>query len=115
MLKAQTNKVRLARMKGELIERSQAMAQVFKLARAERDAWLNWPTWIFSSKASAEPGRWASRRTLYLRQIVGALSQPYRRSKLFHFSGSSILHSCHHESRACSELPVGAGPAVDPV
>ncbi len=52
VLKAQTNKVRLARMKGELIERSQAMAQVFKLARAERDAWLNWPTRVSAQLAS---------------------------------------------------------------
>ncbi|QTD44984.1 elements of external origin [Ottowia testudinis] len=43
LLKAQTNKVRLARMKGELIERAQAIAHVFRLARNERDAWLNWP------------------------------------------------------------------------
>jgi len=43
LLKAQTNKVRLARMKGELIERAQAVSQVFRLARNERDAWLNWP------------------------------------------------------------------------
>lgn len=43
VVKAQTNKVRLARLKGELIDRSQAIAQVFRLARAERDAWLNWP------------------------------------------------------------------------
>ncbi len=53
VLKAQTNKVRLARMKGELIERSQAMAQVFKLARAERDAWLNWPARVSAQLASA--------------------------------------------------------------
>jgi len=43
VVKAQTNKVRLARLKGELVDRSQAIAHVFKLARAERDAWLNWP------------------------------------------------------------------------
>ena len=43
VVKAQTNKVRLARLKGELVDRSQAVAHVFKLARAERDAWLNWP------------------------------------------------------------------------
>lgn len=53
VLKAQTNKVRLARMKGELIERSQAIAQVFKLARAERDAWLNWPTRVSAQLASS--------------------------------------------------------------
>ena len=44
VVKAQTNKVRLSRLKGELVDRSQALAQVFKLARTERDAWLNWPS-----------------------------------------------------------------------
>jgi hypothetical protein len=43
VVKAQTNKVRLARLKGDLVDRNQAIAHVFKLARAERDAWLNWP------------------------------------------------------------------------
>ena len=40
VVKAQTNKVRLARLKGELVDRPQAIAHVFKLARSERDAWL---------------------------------------------------------------------------
>ena len=43
VVKAQTNKVRLQRLKGELVDRSEAIAHVFKLARTERDAWLNWP------------------------------------------------------------------------
>ena len=55
VLKAQTNKLRLARLKGELVDRSQAIAQVFKLARAERDAWLNWPARV-SSPMAAELG-----------------------------------------------------------
>jgi hypothetical protein len=52
VLKAQTHKVRLARLKGELVDRSQAIAQVFKLARAERDAWLNWPARISAPMAA---------------------------------------------------------------
>lgn len=52
VVKAQTNKVRLARLKGELIDRSQAIAHVFKLARAERDAWLNWPARISAQMAA---------------------------------------------------------------
>ena len=55
MVKAQTNKVRLARLKGELVDRSQALAQVFKLARTERDAWLNWPARV-SALLAAELG-----------------------------------------------------------
>lgn len=49
VVKAQTNKVRLARLKGELVDRNQAIAHVFRLARSERDAWLNWP-----ARASAQ-------------------------------------------------------------
>ena len=52
VVKAQTNKVRLARLKGELVDRPQAIAHVFKLARAERDAWLNWPARISSQMAA---------------------------------------------------------------
>ena len=55
VVKAQTNKVRLARLKGELVDRSQALAQVFKLARTERDAWLNWPARV-SALLAAELG-----------------------------------------------------------
>ena len=52
VLKAQTAKVRLARLKGELIDRAKALAHVFKLARAERDAWLNWPARVSSQMAA---------------------------------------------------------------
>ena len=52
VVKAQTNKVRLARLKGELVDRNQAIAQVFKLARTERDAWLNWPARISAQMAA---------------------------------------------------------------
>lgn len=52
VVKAQTNKVRLARLKGELVDRPQAIAHVFKLARTERDAWLNWPARVSGQMAS---------------------------------------------------------------
>jgi hypothetical protein len=52
VVKAQTNKVRLAQLKGDLVDRAQAIAQVFKLARAERDAWLNWPARVSAQMAS---------------------------------------------------------------
>ena len=52
VVKAQTNKVRLARLKGELVDRSQEIAHVFKLARSERDAWLNWPARISAQMAA---------------------------------------------------------------
>ena len=52
VVKAQTNKVRLARLKGELVDRPQAIAHVFKRARSERDAWLNWPARISAQMAA---------------------------------------------------------------
>ena len=41
VLKAQTAKVRLEKMKAEVIDRALATAMVFDLARRERDAWLD--------------------------------------------------------------------------
>ena len=52
VVKAQTNKVRLAQLKGDLVDRSQAIAHVFRLARTERDAWVNWPARISAEMAA---------------------------------------------------------------
>ncbi len=43
ILKAQAAKIRLAKMKGDLVDRVKATTLVFDLARRERDAWINWP------------------------------------------------------------------------
>jgi hypothetical protein len=43
VLKAQERRLRLQQMKGELVDRAKAVAQVFRLGRDERDAWVNWP------------------------------------------------------------------------
>lgn len=55
VLRAQTGSLRLQKMKGEMIDRARATALVFKLARQERDAWLNWPSRI-SAEMAAEMG-----------------------------------------------------------
>ena len=41
--KAHLARLRLQRMKGELVDRARASALVFRLAREERDTWVNWP------------------------------------------------------------------------
>jgi hypothetical protein len=41
--KAHLARLRLQRMKGELVDRARATALVFRLAREERDSWVNWP------------------------------------------------------------------------
>lgn len=52
VLKAQTARVRLEKMKGELVDRAKATASVFDLARRERDAWLNWPPRVAANMAA---------------------------------------------------------------
>jgi hypothetical protein len=44
--KAHLARLRLQRMKGELVVRARSTALVFRLAREERDSWLNWPARI---------------------------------------------------------------------
>ncbi|WP_241427743.1 hypothetical protein [Fertoeibacter niger] len=43
VLKAQERRIRLQKLKGELIERARALSLVFRLAREVRDTWVNWP------------------------------------------------------------------------
>jgi hypothetical protein len=44
--KAHLARLRLQRMKAELVDRARATALVFRLGREERDSWLNWPARI---------------------------------------------------------------------
>jgi hypothetical protein len=52
VLKAQERRLRLQQMKGELVDRAKAVAQVFRLARDERDAWANWPARVAAMMAA---------------------------------------------------------------
>ena len=52
VLKAQERRLRLQQMKGELVDRAKAVAQLFRLAREERDAWVNWPARVAAMMAA---------------------------------------------------------------
>ncbi len=52
VLKAQERRLRLQRMKSELIDRAKAQALVFRLAREERDVWVNWPARVAALMAA---------------------------------------------------------------
>lgn len=52
VIKAQTAKVKLQKLKGELVDRARAVAAVFELARRERDAWLKWPPRVAANMAA---------------------------------------------------------------
>jgi len=43
VLKAQERRIRLQKLKGELVERARTTALIFRIAREERDSWVNWP------------------------------------------------------------------------
>jgi hypothetical protein len=66
VLKAQERRLRLQRLKGELVDRARAVAQVFKLARDGRDAWVNWPARVAAIiAAELEVHLWPLRRSAY--------------------------------------------------
>ena len=52
VLKAQERRIRLTKLKGELIDRARALALVFRLARQERDVWVNWPARVAALMAA---------------------------------------------------------------
>jgi len=52
VLKAQERRLRLQKLKSELVDRARAVTLVFRLARQERDAWLGWPARIAATMAA---------------------------------------------------------------
>ncbi len=52
VLKAQERKMRLQKLRGELVDRARAIALVFRLARQERDAWAGWPARVAAMMAA---------------------------------------------------------------
>ena len=52
VLKAQERRIRLQKLKGELVDRARAETLMFRLAREERDAWVTWPARVAALMAS---------------------------------------------------------------
>lgn len=50
--KAQLARIQLQEKRGEVINKSKTTAQIFRLAREIRDAWLNWPSRISAEMAA---------------------------------------------------------------
>ena len=42
----------MQRLREEVVDRAQATAEVFRLARRERDAWVNWPARVAALMAA---------------------------------------------------------------
>ncbi len=52
VLKAQERRIRLQKLKGEFVDKARAEALMFRLAREERDGWVNWPARVAALMAS---------------------------------------------------------------
>ena len=78
VLKAQERRLKLQKMKGELVDAARATALVFRLAREERDAWINWPARAAAlmaaelSTALSEPGQDVTLETSLMQKILEA-------------------------------------------
>lgn len=78
VIKAQTAKVKLAKMKGELVDRARTTALVFDLARRERDAWQNWPPRVAANMAAelgVDPHQMEQVLDKYLRKHLADLAE----------------------------------------
>lgn len=78
-LKAQTNRIRLQRLREQLIDRARATAHVFQLAREQRDAWLNWParvSAIMAADLGVDPHRLHTLLETHVRRQLDELGKP---------------------------------------
>jgi hypothetical protein len=78
VLKAQERRIRLQKLKGEVVDRARAVALVFRLARQERDAWAGWPARVAAMMAAdLGVGAHAMQTVLetHVRQHLGELAE----------------------------------------
>jgi hypothetical protein len=79
LLKAQERKLKLQALKGELVDRDRATGLAFRMARQERDAWVNWPARVAALMAAdlgVEPGAMQSVLERHVREHLASLAQP---------------------------------------
>ena len=50
--KAQRARIEVQQLRDEVVDRAQATSEVFRLARRERDAWVNWPARVAALMAA---------------------------------------------------------------
>ena len=50
--KAQRARIEVQRLREEVVDRAHATSEVFRLARRERDAWVNWPARVAALMAA---------------------------------------------------------------
>ena len=110
VLKAQERRVRLQRMKGEVVDRAKAVAQVFKLGRDERDAWVNWPARVAAMMAAeleVDP------HALHTRSVAqNAERDPAFQSPVVAAPGPTVADLAHLDQRAGRHIQLACGIVV---
>ena len=77
IMKAQERKLKLDRMRGELVDRAKATALFFNLGRQERDAWMNWPVRVaalIAAETSADVHAVQNSLDKYVRQQLAEMA-----------------------------------------
>ncbi len=92
VLKTQERRLKLQKMKGELVDKARAKALVFRFAREERDAWVNWPARAAAlmaaelSSALSETGQETTVETSLMQKIL----ETHVRAQLAELGGPNI-------------------------
>lgn len=79
LLKAQERKIRLQRLKGEVVDRVKARALVVDLFRQERDSWLSWPARVaplIAAELGVASHRLHAALEKHVRDHLSALADP---------------------------------------
>ncbi|CUH39532.1 hypothetical protein JSE7799_02259 [Jannaschia seosinensis] len=75
VLKAQERRIRLQKLKGELVDKARAETLMFRLAREERDAWVTWPARVaalMASELAAAPGEGITVEAAVMQKVLEA-------------------------------------------
>ncbi len=78
VIKAQERRIRLGKLKGDLVDRARAAATVFALARRERDAWVQWPARaaaLIAAELQVDPHRVSQVLEAHVRRHLEELSR----------------------------------------
>jgi hypothetical protein len=79
VLKAQERRIRLQKLRGELVDKARAAALVFRLAREFRDAWSQWPPRVAATIAAElgiEPHRMQTVLETHVREQLEQQAEP---------------------------------------
>ena len=97
VLKSQERRLKLQKLKGELVDRARAEALVFRLARETRDAWVNWPARaaaLIAAELGLEPAAMQKVLEAHVRAHLDELAEAGSISddgSIFAFDGAEAL------------------------